>query len=267
VTSTHIYLCPRDKNELISMAIGARELWACGICSGVFIKNASNDFFLKDRVPTAREEWNTPICCPEDGEQMNLVGVKDAIADFCSHCGSAWVDGDQRQIFPVDANLFESKKQKTINPNGLICRISQGRSKPAIFLGKSIFILSLLFSPLFYWISYQTLESQSNVKGGLLHLIFGIIFSAVLPFIYIMLAEDFRKFTNGERLIDYLKSSIKSIHTYDSTNSNTSARWATVIFEFIFFAIIIYFSYKAEQKLDFMYWLSSNWHHALGFIK
>lgn len=84
--------CPRDSTPLQPPADAQGAMWTCATCFGGFVKAPPDRQVVARAQGLEREEWDPPICCPEDGTQMQLVDIVGVAVDVCPQCGGAWLD-------------------------------------------------------------------------------------------------------------------------------------------------------------------------------
>ncbi len=84
--------CPRDNTPLQQPGDAPGAMWTCGACFGGFVQAPPDRKVPPLSVDMAREEWDPPICCPQDGTEMKLVEIVGVAVDVCPKCGGAWLD-------------------------------------------------------------------------------------------------------------------------------------------------------------------------------
>jgi hypothetical protein len=116
-------------------------------------------------------------------------------------------------------------------------RVARGDVRGARFLGLAFFILSVALTPLIY---IAFLNAHSTSGSG----IAANFSSAVLCLVWLLFADDIRKFTNGDRLIDPLRSnSFHGVRHFATYPQNTFARWMTAVFSLSMQAVIGWLAY------------------------
>ncbi len=84
--------CPRDGSRLNQHEDTQRAMWSCGVCYGGFLKPPADQDVMSRCKPLEREEFDPPICCPEDGTDLTLVELAGVSIDICPTCNGIWLD-------------------------------------------------------------------------------------------------------------------------------------------------------------------------------
>ena len=104
-------------------------------------------------------------------------------------------------------------------------RIARGHSNGARYAGSGLLILSILLLPGLYISSLNRFrESGGIVAHGL---------SALACVVWISFANDIRKFTKGERLVNIITSAEGSVRTVGVLTKDVFARWSIAAFDLL----------------------------------
>ena len=117
-------------------------------------------------------------------------------------------------------------------------RVARGHSTAARRTGQCLFILSVLLVPFLYGAFLKVFSAPG--RGVVVH-----VLCTVMCVVWLVFANDIRKFFNGERLINQLTSTDIRIRTIGSTSRNTFARWSTAVFDSLVLAGIGWFAYAS----------------------
>ncbi len=103
-------------------------------------------------------------------------------------------------------------------------RIASGRSRNAMRVGFVTFSLAVASVPAIFY-AYLNLYTEEPLW-------LACLMSAMMCGFWLAAAEDIRKFTNGQRLINILRSG-EGVRTIGNFREDSLARWATLLFDII----------------------------------
>ena len=123
-------------------------------------------------------------------------------------------------------------------PSDWMYRVARGHSNGARRAALCVFILSVLLLPVLYLAFLKAFSASS--RGAFAH-----VLSAGVCVVWLVFSNDIRKFANGERLLNQLKSTDRAFRTIGTLSTHTFARWSTVTFDLVVLAGIGWFAYSA----------------------
>ena len=109
-------------------------------------------------------------------------------------------------------------------------QIPGGRSRNAMRVGRFTFVLAVVLVPFLFYAFLELFSDES--------IWFACLGSATWCGLWLLSADAVRKFTNGERLLNIMKSTDVSISTIGNFREDSLARWATLIFALLVLLLI-----------------------------
>lgn len=101
-------------------------------------------------------------------------------------------------------------------------RVPSGRSRNAMRVGRVTFALAVASVPAIFY-AYLKLYAEAPLW-------LACLMSAMMCGLWLAFADEIRKFTNGQRLLNLLRSSEGIMSTIGNFREDCLARWATLLF-------------------------------------